>query len=141
MIYDTEKVSRPRVLIADDLPEVHEKLRELLQDHFEIVDNAYDGEQAIEAATTLNPDVLILDISMPFLNGMQVASRLRKTACKAKIIFFTVREDQDYVDAAFSTGALGYVLKPRLTTDLIPAIDEALQGRRFISDCAVRGID
>jgi DNA-binding NarL/FixJ family response regulator len=134
------KISRPRVLLVDDLTQVHVKVAELLQDDFEIVGFAYDGEKAIEAATTLDPDVLILDISMPLLNGIQVASRLRETNCKAKIIFFTVHDDQDYVEAVFSIGALGYVLKSRLSLDLIPAIQEALQGRRFISEFPVRSI-
>src|SRR5689334_5014555 len=120
----------PRVLLADDLPEVLEKVAELLRKDFDIVGFASDGAQAIQAATSLNPDVLILDISMPLRDGIQVASQLRETGCKAKIIFFTVHHDQDYVEAAFSTGALGYVLKPRLATDLIPAIEEALQGRK-----------
>jgi len=134
------KVGCPRVLLADDLPEVHEKLIQLLRHDFEIVGSAYDGEQAMEAAKTLNPDLLILDISMPLLNGIQVASRLRETNCKAKVIFLTVHEDQDYVEAAFSLGALGYVLKPRFTTDLIPAIEEVLQGRKFTSEFPARSV-
>jgi DNA-binding NarL/FixJ family response regulator len=127
-------------LLADDLPEVHEKLTQLLRHDFDIVGSAYDGEQAIEAAKTLNPDLLILDISMPLLSGIQVASRVRDLACGAKVIFLTVHEDPDYVEAAFSVGALGYVLKPRFTSDLIPAIREALQGRRFNSEFPVRSI-
>jgi len=134
------KIRCPRVLLADDLREVHEKVAELLQDDFDIVGCAFDGEQALEAAVTLNPDLLILDISMPRFNGIQVASRLRQTSCKAKVIFLTVQEDQDYVEAAFSLGARGYVLKRRFTTDLIPAIEEALQGRRFISESLARNV-
>jgi DNA-binding NarL/FixJ family response regulator len=134
------KVGCPRVLLADDLPEVHEKLIQLLRHDFDIVGSAHDGEQAIEAAKTLNPDLLILDISMPLLNGIQVASRLRETNCKAKVIFLTIHEDQDYVEAAFSMGALGCVLKPRFTTDLIPAIEEALRGRRFTSEFPARSV-
>src|SRR6516162_9326570 len=103
------EVRRPRVVLADDLPEVHERAAELLRDGFEIVGNAYDRRQAIEVATTLSPDILITDISMPLLNGVQVASYLRETDCKAKLIFLTVHEDQDYVEAAFSLGALAYV--------------------------------
>ena len=130
----------PRVLIADDLPEIHWSVAQLLRNHFELVGSAYNGKEAIEAASTLNPDVLILDISMPLLNGFQVASRLREKDCKAKLIFLTVHDDQDYVEAAFSIGALGYVLKPRITTDLISAIEAALQGRRFTSEFPVRSV-
>jgi DNA-binding NarL/FixJ family response regulator len=138
MIVTLKEVRRPRVLIADDLPEVHEKVRRLLWDDYEIVGAAYDGEQAIEAATTLNPDILITDISMPILNGIQVASRLRDTDCKAKLIFLTVHEDPDYIEAVFSLGALGYVLKSHFSTDLLPAIGAALRGHRFSSDVPVR---
>jgi len=128
-----------RVLLADDHPEVLEKVAELLRADFDIVGFAYNGAQAIEAATTLNPDVLILDISMPLLNGIQVASRLRETGCKAKVIFFTrSTKMRNYVEAAFSFGALGYVLKSRLVTDLIPAIEQALQGGRFTSQFSVQ---
>jgi DNA-binding NarL/FixJ family response regulator len=101
------EMGSPRVLIADDLPAIHWSVAQLLRNHFELVGSAHNGKEAIEAATTLNPDVLILDISMPLLNGFQVASRLREKDCKAKLIFLTVHDDQDYVGAAFSIGALG----------------------------------
>jgi len=123
----------PRVLLADDLPEMLETLTQLLRDHFEIVGYAQDGEEAIKAATTYNPDLLVLDIEMPFRNGIQVASHLRDSGCRAKVIFLTVHEDLDYVEAAWSVGAQGYVLKSRIATDLLPAVEEVLQGRRFIS--------
>ena len=123
----------PRVLLADDLPEMLETVTQLLRDDFEIVGYAQDGEEAIKAATTLNPDLLVLDIEMPFRNGIQVASHLRDLGCRAKVIFLSVHDDPDYVEAAWSIGALGYVLKSRIAADLLPAVQEALQGRRFIS--------
>lgn len=123
----------PRVLLADDLPEVLEQVRELLRDHCEVIGSATDGEQAFSAALTLNPDILILDISMPILNGFEVTTRVRESNCRAKIVFFTIHEDSDYVDAAFSCGASGYVLKYRASTDLVMAIEAALQQRTFIS--------
>ena len=122
-----------RVVLADDLPEMLEKVTQLLKDDFDVVGSAQNGQEAIEAAKTFNPDLLVLDISMPILNGIQVASRLRGSGCKAKVIFLTVHEDRDYVEAAFSAGALGYVLKSRVATDLIPAVQEALQGHKFTS--------
>jgi DNA-binding NarL/FixJ family response regulator len=70
---------------------------------------------------------------MPFRNGIQVASHLRDSGCRAKVIFLTAHEDLDYVEAAWFVGALGYVLKFRIATDLLPAVQEVLQGRRFIS--------
>jgi DNA-binding NarL/FixJ family response regulator len=126
-------MARPRVLLADDLPEVLERVTRLLRNDFDIVGCAQNGEDAIEAATTLDPDLIVLDISMPVLNGIQAASRLRELGCKAKLIFLTIHEDRDYVEAAFSVGALGYVLKSSVATDLIPAIQAALQGNIFSS--------
>jgi len=123
----------PRVLLVDDLPEMLQKVTQLLQDDFDVVGSAQNGQEAIEAAETLDPDLLVLDISMPILNGIQVASRLRDSGCRAKVIFLTVHEDRDYVEAAFSAGGLGYVLKSRVATDLIPAAQEALRGHEFTS--------
>jgi len=110
-----------------------QKVTQLLQDDFDVVGSAQNGQEAIEAAETLDPDLLVLDISMPILNGIQVASRLRDSGCRAKVIFLTVHEDRDYVEAAFSAGGLGYVLKSRVATDLIPAAQEALRGYEFTS--------
>ena len=123
----------PRVLVADDIPEIVEKVRELLRHHCEVIDSVANGQQALSATMTLNPDILVLDISMPILNGFEVARSLRKSHCGATIIFFTMHEDRDYVDAAFSCGASGYVLKSRASTDLLPAIESALQHRTFTS--------
>ena len=123
----------PRVLLADDLPEMLEKVTQLLRDDFDIVGYARNGEEALQLAASLDPDLVILDFSMPLLNGIQVASRLRERGSKAKVVFLTVHEDRDYVEGAFSVGALGYVVKSHMVTDLIPAIREVLQGRIFIS--------
>ncbi|HKS73215.1 MAG TPA: response regulator transcription factor [Terriglobales bacterium] len=122
-----------RVLLADDYREMLDRVTQLLREEFDIVGSAHDGGQALEAAARLNPDLLILAISMPVLNGIQVAARLRDSGCKAKVIFLTVHEDRDYIDAAFAVGALGYVLKSRVATDLLPAIYAVLQGHRFTS--------
>ena len=92
-----------------------------------------DGKQAVDAVLTLNPDALVIDISMPVLNGLQAAKQLQTAVCRPKVIFLTIHEDRDFLDAAFSAGASGYVNKGRLSTDLIPAIQEAMSGRIFIS--------
>jgi DNA-binding NarL/FixJ family response regulator len=124
----------PRVLLADDLPGMLETVTQLLRDDFEIVGYAQDGEDAIKAATNYNPDLLVLDIEMPFRNGIQVASHLRDSGCRAKVIFLTVHEDLDYVEAAWSVGALWATFSnPASLPDLLPAVQEVLQGRRFIS--------
>jgi DNA-binding NarL/FixJ family response regulator len=123
----------PRVLLADDSQDIRDRVTELLQEHFNVVGSAQNGQQAIEAALALNPDLLVLDISMPGLNGIQVASQLRESGCGSKVVFLTMHEDQDYVEAAFSAGARGYVCKSRVATDLIPALQSALRGKVFTS--------
>jgi DNA-binding NarL/FixJ family response regulator len=123
----------PRVLLADDLRDIRERVKELLQEDFDIVGSVQNGQEAIQAASVLNPDLLILDISMPGLSGIQVASRLCESGCRTKVVFLTIHEDRDYVEAAFSAGASGYVCKSRVATDLIPALQSALRGKSFIS--------
>jgi DNA-binding NarL/FixJ family response regulator len=123
----------PRIVLADDHPEMLEKVAQLLEGDFEVVAAVENGERLIEAALNLDPDLIVLDISMPVLNGIEAACRLKESASRAKVIFLTVHEDPEFVAAAVSAGAVGYVLKPRVVTDLIPAIREALQGHLFAS--------
>jgi DNA-binding NarL/FixJ family response regulator len=106
------------------------RLEEFLGARFQIVGTAADGQQAIESTLSLNPDILVTDISMPILNGMQVASRLRDLGSSTRVIFVTAHDDDDYREAAFSIGAFGYVLKARIDTHLIPTMEGALQGQR-----------
>jgi DNA-binding NarL/FixJ family response regulator len=124
-----------RVLLADDQPEMLQEISQLLDGEFSIVAAVEDGEQVVEAVQRLDPDLLVLDISMPVLSGLEAAARLKlkESACRAKLVFVTVHQDPDYVEAAFAVGALGYVLKSRLAVDLLPAIRAALEGRTFVS--------
>lgn len=124
----------PRLLLADDHGEVRERIADMLKDNFDIVASVGNGQDALLATLTLNPDLLISDICMPLLDGIQLAYQLRISGCKTKIIFLTIHNDADYVQAAFSAGALGYVLKPNVGTDLMPAIQQALEGRQFTSE-------
>jgi len=130
-----------RVLLADDQQGVLDAISRVLGGQFDIVAAVHDGEQAIEAADRLSPDLLLFDISMPVVSGIEAAARLKlgKAACTAKLIFVTVHEDPDYVEAAFAAGALGYVVKHRLAVDLLPAIREVLQGRTFVSPSTGNG--
>jgi DNA-binding NarL/FixJ family response regulator len=123
----------PRILLADDHHEMLEKVAQLLEGKFEVVAAVENGERLIETAISLDPDLVVLDISMPVINGIEAAYRLRESASRAKVIFLTVHEDPEFVGAAVSAGALAYVLKPRVVVDLIPAIREALQGHVFAS--------
>jgi DNA-binding NarL/FixJ family response regulator len=127
-------VDKIRVVLADDHREVIAKIRVILGDEYEIVEAAENGNQAVSAVLELNPDVFVTDISMPVLNGLQAARRIQKTNSRVKIIFLTIHEDRDFIAAAFSAGATGYVTKRRLSTDLVVAIQEALKGHTFVSD-------
>jgi DNA-binding NarL/FixJ family response regulator len=123
----------PRILLADDQQGILEAVAHLLETEFEIVGVAKNGLGAVEQAVRLDPDVLVLDLSMPIMNGLEAAFFLKGTSCRGRIIFLTVHEDRDFVETAFSAGALGYVLKCHFATDLVPAIQEVLLGRRYVS--------
>lgn len=126
-------MAKIRVVLADDHKALLARVRRTLCEEFEVVAEVEDGNQAVDAVLVLDPDVLVIDISMPVLDGLQAAARLQKASCRAKIIFLTIHEDQDFVAAGLSVGASGYVTKARLSTDLIPAIRSALQGQTFVS--------
>jgi DNA-binding NarL/FixJ family response regulator len=123
----------PRVLLADDHPTFLQRTAHLLEGECEVVGIARNGEQLVEAALSLDPDLIVLDISMPVLNGIEAAGHLSKSHPRAKVIFVTIHQDDAFVNAAVLAGALGYVLKSRMATDLIPAIHSVLQGNMFAS--------
>jgi DNA-binding NarL/FixJ family response regulator len=122
-----------RVLLADDHPDMLEIVTQLLGPSFDVVGAVGDGESLLIAASHLQPDVLILDISMPMLTGIEAAQKLHERGNTARIVFLTVHDDPDFLRASLATGAFGYVTKPRVATDLVPAIREAIAGRIFIS--------
>ncbi len=126
-------MNRPRVLLADDHLMMREKITRMLESEFDIIGAVTDGEALLKEATELDPDIVILDITMPGLPGIEAARRLRKAGSHAKIVFLTVHEDPDYVRESLWAGALGYVVKPRLASDLLVAIREVLEGRLFVS--------
>ena len=102
---------RPRLLLADDHPIVIAGLREVLEPHFEVVGTAGDGRTLVKLAPALKPDVILLDVSMPLLNGLSAARQIKKALPKVKLIFLTMHADVDYVKEAFRAGASGYILK------------------------------
>jgi DNA-binding NarL/FixJ family response regulator len=122
-----------RLFLADDHRYLLELVRGLLEPTFDVVGAVEDGEALVEAAKNLQPDVIVTDISMPKLNGIEAADRLRESGSSSKIVFLTVHADPDFVQAALKTGALAYVSKARITTDLLIAVEEALKGRIFVS--------
>jgi DNA-binding NarL/FixJ family response regulator len=122
-----------RVLLADNHEPVLARVRSVLGDEFEIVGAVTNGRDAVNEVQRLDPDVLVIDISMPVLDGLHAVSELQSTNRRTKVVFLTVHEDQDFVAAALSAGASGYVTKSHLTTDLVPAIHEALEGHTYVS--------
>jgi len=123
-----------RVLLADDNDQMREYVRKFVSsDGCKVVGVAGDGQAAVESAAKLRPDVLVLDISMPRLNGIEAAKLMKEASPSTRIVFLTVENDPDMCRAALDTGACCYVLKARLATDLIPAIKAARDGVRFVS--------
>jgi DNA-binding NarL/FixJ family response regulator len=123
----------PRILLVDDEQEFLRTVALQLGVEFEVVGTTTDGSRAVALTTRLTPDVVVLDISMPVTNGIEAARCLRMLGSRSRVVFLTANSDRDFVGAAVSAGGLGYVLKTRLLTDLIPAIWSALGGTLFIS--------
>jgi DNA-binding NarL/FixJ family response regulator len=126
-------VARARILLADDHKEIRDRVVRLLEHEFEMLEPVKDGRELLEAASRLKPDVCLLDISMPVINGIEAAAQLIESGSMAKIIFLTIHEDPDFLIAALKAGASGYVVKPRMASDLRAAVKEVLAGRTFIS--------
>jgi len=122
-----------RIFLVDDNGDMLRDLREELSAEFEIAGTAENGEEAIRGVLRLDPDVLVLDLNMPVMSGLQVASLLREKQPRTKILFLTIHEEPEYISAAFCAGALAYVTKRRLGSDLRLAIREAYGGRKFLS--------
>jgi DNA-binding NarL/FixJ family response regulator len=128
-------VSRASILLADDNSAILNHVISLLRadDHYEVVGALSDGATVLREYDRLSPDVIVLDISMELLSGIEVAQRLRDSGCRSKIIFLTVHQDSDFVNAAIGAGGSAYVVKSRLSTDLIRAVHAVLSNRLFIS--------
>jgi len=127
------KMSKPTVLLADDHKIVLEGLKSLLEDQFEIVATVQDGRKLLEKVKELRPDVIVVDITMPLLNGIDAVRQVRKEGSKAKVVVLTMHQDAMYAKEAFDAGASGFVLKHSASSELVTAIDEALKDNTFIS--------
>jgi DNA-binding NarL/FixJ family response regulator len=126
-------MSRPRILIADDHRIVVEGLKRLLDPEFDVLGAVADGRELLAAAEKLRPDVIVADISMPNLNGIEAARQIKKVHEKMKVVFLTMHPDVAYAASAFEAGASGYVLKHSAPDELVTAIREALQGRTYVT--------
>ena len=125
--------AKPRVLLVDDNEAMLVRITAVLAPVCVVVGTARNGGAALEAARALQPDVIVLDVSMPGMTGIELASRLRKNGSSAVLVFLTVHDDDELIAAARNAGGMGYVVKPRLAADLLHAIDEARAGRAFVS--------
>ena len=124
---------QPRVLLVDDNEAMLTRAAAVLTPDCVVVGTARNGKAALEGAMTLRPDVIVLDVSMPGMTGFEVAASLRQAGSTAAVVFLTVHEEEDVIVAAKASGGIGYVAKPRLASDLLPAVLEARAGRPFVS--------
>ena len=127
-------MQKPRVLLADDHKIVLEGLRGLLEDQFELVGFATNGRELVTQAAALRPDVIVADISMPLLNGIEAVRKLLEDDKHVKVVFLTMHPDQTYASRALEAGASGYVLKHSASDELVSAIHEVLRGGKFVSE-------
>jgi DNA-binding NarL/FixJ family response regulator len=125
--------SRPRILIADDHALVAEAFQRLLAMEFDVIATVHDGRSLIHAASTLRPDVILVDIGMPLLNGLHAAERIKRALPALKVVYVTINQDPEIITEAFRRGASGYLLKTSAASELAKAIHCAVQGGRYLS--------
>ncbi len=132
-------MTRPRVIIADDHVILLDAFKRLLEPEYEVVGAVADGQALVRKAELLRPDVVVADISMPRLNGLDAAERLRECVPRVKIVFLTVSEDPEVAAEAIRRGAMGYVLKKSASAELFEALREVLQGNAYVTPAIARG--
>lgn len=130
----------PRVILADDHAMLLEAFRKLLQPRYEIVATVSDGRALLDVAPKLKPDVVVADIAMPLLNGLEAGLRLKREVREIKLIFLTMNEDPDLAVEAMVSGASGYLLKKSASSELFLAIDRALKGNSYVTPQIARGM-
>jgi DNA-binding NarL/FixJ family response regulator len=125
-----------RVLVVDDFEPFRRLACSILENrqNLQVICEASDGLRAVQKAQELKPDLILLDLGLPTLNGFAAARRIRELSPESKILFVSIESSQDLVREAFSSGALGYVSKTRVGIDLLAAVEAVLDGRRFVSD-------
>lgn len=133
-------MNRPRVLLADDHRVVAQGLKSLLTAEFELVGVVADGQAMVEAAKTLQPDIIVADVSMPMLNGIDALETLRQQGVDVPVVFLTMHNQAGYARRALQAGAAGYVLKLAAPEELVQAIRAALDGGTFVSPSLTRAV-
>lgn len=131
---------RPRLLLADDHNLMVEGLRKLLEPEFEVVGTVDNGHDLLTAAESLQPDIILIDISMPLCNGLDAARRLRQAGIGARLVFVTMHTDPEYVREAFRAGASGYLIKRAAGSELLVALREVFRGRPYLTPLINNGI-
>lgn len=134
-------MNRPRVLLADDHRALLERMTVLLSFSYEIVGAVSNGQELVTEAIRLNPDVIVLDITMPLMDGIEAARKLREIGLSSKLVFLTIHNEDEFVRACLDEGGQGYVLKAHMKTHLVRAIEAALMGRTFISSAHAHRTD
>jgi DNA-binding NarL/FixJ family response regulator len=133
-------MTKPRVLLADDHALLLGALETLLQRECDVVGKASDGRELVAEALRLKPDVVVLDIMMPLLNGLEAARQIRQTLKSVKLVFVTMNEDSDLAAEAFRAGASAYLLKRSAPPELLTAIREVMQGRSYVTPFITDGL-
>ena len=133
-------MKRKRIVLADDHVLLLDLVKTLLEPEFEVVGTFFDGHSLIEGAPSLDPDVIVLDISMPKVNGLSAGQRIRQLLPNAKLIYLTMNLDPDVAGEAFRLGASGYVVKNAAASELVMSIREVLRGRSYITPLMTQGV-
>jgi DNA-binding NarL/FixJ family response regulator len=133
-------MNRPRVLLADDHRLLREAFAGLLEPGCDVVGTVADGRALLAAAPQLRPDIVVLDIAMPLLNGLDAARQLKREMPEVKVIFLTVSEDRELAAEAFRAGASAYLLKNSAASELSKAIREVFEGRSYVTPLATKGL-
>jgi DNA-binding NarL/FixJ family response regulator len=130
---EVNATTRPRILIADDHNIVAEGLRSLLEKSCDVIGVVQDGRELLVEAHKLKPDIVVLDIGMPLLNGFEAAQRLKQSLPATRLVFLTMKDDANLAAAALNLGTVGYVLKSAAASELLAAVSEVLQGRSYVT--------
>ena len=133
-------MKKTRVILADDHPLLMDALKNLLEPEFEIVGTFTDGQSLVVSAPKLDPNVIVLDIGMPTLNGLNAGERLKKLMPKVKLVFLTMNQDKDIAREAFRLGASGYVLKNGAASELVSAMRDVIRGAIYITPLMTQGL-
>lgn len=133
-------MAQPRILLGDDHGLIIEGLRSLLTKEFDVVGVASNGRELVAETARLKPDAVLVDVSMPVLNGMEAARQIKTATPHVKVLFVTEKADREYVQAAFRIGASGYILKQSAAGELVPALREILSGHYYIAPSLRQGI-